>query len=185
MAIADGGELLVLALYARYQEMGDGFADGYIEMLSAGGSDWPHEIVKPLGIDLTDPLRHDVLLTTERQTMLDTFERAGYRTIGLYPAMSWEWPEESFYDFDHYLDSPSLEYRGPKFGLWWLPDQFSMAGIDELHPPGGVVGGAVDPQTGRQLLHGLPEGDGRVVEVALGVYGRDVGVDADAHGFPP
>ncbi len=49
------GELLVLALYARYQEMGDGFADGYIKMLSAGGSDWPHEIVKPLGIDLTDP----------------------------------------------------------------------------------------------------------------------------------
>lgn len=49
------GELLVLALYARYEEVGQDFADAYIEMLSMGGSDWPHEIVKPLGVDLTDP----------------------------------------------------------------------------------------------------------------------------------
>ena len=49
------GELLVLALYARYQQAPDGFADAYVEMLSKGGSDWPHEIVKPLGVDLTDP----------------------------------------------------------------------------------------------------------------------------------
>ena len=48
------GELLVLALYARYQEDGAGFAPRYLEMLSAGGSDWPHEIVRPLGVDLTD-----------------------------------------------------------------------------------------------------------------------------------
>ena len=87
------------------------------------------------GIDLTDPIRHDLLLTTDRPTMLDTFEQAGYRTIGLYPAMSWDWPEKSFYDFDRYHDAPSLDYRGPKFGLWWLPDQFSMARVDEMYPP--------------------------------------------------
>jgi oligoendopeptidase F len=48
------GELLVLALYARYQEAGDAFADQYIDLLAAGGSDWPHELVAELGIDLTD-----------------------------------------------------------------------------------------------------------------------------------
>ncbi len=49
------GELLVLALYARYREVGDSFADSYVEMLAAGGSDWPHRIMQPLGVDLTDP----------------------------------------------------------------------------------------------------------------------------------
>ena len=49
------GELLVLALYARYQADSAGFADRYIAMLTQGGSDWPHAIVKPLGVDLTDP----------------------------------------------------------------------------------------------------------------------------------
>jgi oligoendopeptidase F len=48
------GELLVLALYARYREAGDAFADQYVDLLSAGGSDWPHELVGELGIDLTD-----------------------------------------------------------------------------------------------------------------------------------
>jgi oligoendopeptidase F len=48
------GELLVLALYQRYQERGDAFADAYVDLLRAGGSDWPHELVAPLGVDLTD-----------------------------------------------------------------------------------------------------------------------------------
>ena len=46
------GELLVLALYARYQQVGAEFPGKYLEMLSAGGSNWPHEIVRPLGVDL-------------------------------------------------------------------------------------------------------------------------------------
>jgi oligoendopeptidase F len=49
------GELLVLALYACYQEIGPAFAPAYLDMLTAGGSDWPQELVRPLGVDLTDP----------------------------------------------------------------------------------------------------------------------------------
>jgi oligoendopeptidase F len=49
------GNLLVLALYARYQEVGDAFPGAYLDMLAAGGSEWPHKIVAPLGVDLTDP----------------------------------------------------------------------------------------------------------------------------------
>ena len=45
----------MLALYARYEEVGSSFADLYLEMLRAGGSDWPHQIMKPLGVDLNDP----------------------------------------------------------------------------------------------------------------------------------
>ncbi len=49
------GQLLVLALYARYKQVGGDFPERYLAMLTAGGSDWPHEIVKPLGVDLQDP----------------------------------------------------------------------------------------------------------------------------------
>ena len=48
------GELLVLALYARYREEGDQFAARYLDLLQSGGSDWPHLLVGKLGIDLTD-----------------------------------------------------------------------------------------------------------------------------------
>ncbi|MEL7361744.1 MAG: M3 family oligoendopeptidase [Bacteroidota bacterium] len=49
------GELLVLALYARYVEEGEAFPPKYRDLLAAGGSDWPHVLVGRLGIDLDDP----------------------------------------------------------------------------------------------------------------------------------
>lgn len=49
------GELLVLALHTRYREMGDEFPKLYVNLLRAGGSDWPHNLVKPFDVDLTDP----------------------------------------------------------------------------------------------------------------------------------
>ena len=48
------GELLVLALYARYEERDSGFADQYLDLLRAGGSDWPHALVGEMGVDLHD-----------------------------------------------------------------------------------------------------------------------------------
>ncbi|MDZ7773560.1 MAG: M3 family oligoendopeptidase [Balneolaceae bacterium] len=49
------GELLVLALYEEYTRSGEGFADTYLEMLRAGGSDWPENIVGKTGLDITSP----------------------------------------------------------------------------------------------------------------------------------
>jgi oligoendopeptidase F len=49
------GELLVLALYAKYRREGPSFVPKYVEVLSMGGSAWPHEILAKVGVDLNDP----------------------------------------------------------------------------------------------------------------------------------
>jgi oligoendopeptidase F len=49
------GELLVLALYQKYLEEGEAFVPRYLELLRAGGSRSPQELLAPLGIDLSDP----------------------------------------------------------------------------------------------------------------------------------
>ena len=49
------GQLLVLALYRRYQEQGEEFKPGYLKLLSYGGSARPQEMLAELGIDMTDP----------------------------------------------------------------------------------------------------------------------------------
>lgn len=49
------GELLTQSLFARYREMGAAFIPHYINLLEAGGSDWPENLLRPMGIDLTDP----------------------------------------------------------------------------------------------------------------------------------
>jgi oligoendopeptidase F len=49
------GELLVLALYGLYQQQGDSFVALYTELLAAGGSASPYDLVRPFGINLDDP----------------------------------------------------------------------------------------------------------------------------------
>lgn len=49
------GELLVLSLYARYRQEGAAFLQGYLDLLSAGGSATPAELLSRLNIDIADP----------------------------------------------------------------------------------------------------------------------------------
>jgi len=48
------GQLLVLALYRRFQEQGEAFKPGYIKLLSYGGAERPEKILAEMGIDMTD-----------------------------------------------------------------------------------------------------------------------------------
>lgn len=50
------GQLLVLALYRRYQQEGDAFKPGYLKILAYGGSARPEAILQEAGIDITDPV---------------------------------------------------------------------------------------------------------------------------------
>jgi oligoendopeptidase F len=49
------GQLLVLALYRRFQEEGESFKPGYLKLLSYGGSARPQQVLAEIGIDITDP----------------------------------------------------------------------------------------------------------------------------------
>jgi len=49
------GQLLVLALYRRFQQEGDAFKPGYLRLLAHGGSARPVEILEEAGIDIFDP----------------------------------------------------------------------------------------------------------------------------------
>ena len=48
------GELLVMALFKRYQEDPQGFVPRYLDLLAAGGSADPYTLTAPFGIDLGD-----------------------------------------------------------------------------------------------------------------------------------
>lgn len=49
------GQLLVLALYRRFQEEGEAFKPRYLRLLAHGGSARPEAILVEAGIDITDP----------------------------------------------------------------------------------------------------------------------------------
>jgi oligoendopeptidase F len=49
------GNLLAMSVYHRYLEKGPDFVEDYLEFLAAGGSTRPDELVRRLGMDITDP----------------------------------------------------------------------------------------------------------------------------------
>ena len=49
------GNLLALSVYHRYLQQGPDFVDDYLDFLAAGGSTRPDELVRHLGMDITDP----------------------------------------------------------------------------------------------------------------------------------
>ena len=49
------GQLLVLALYRRYQEEGQSFIPGYVKLLSYGGSEAPVTALEEAGVDIASP----------------------------------------------------------------------------------------------------------------------------------
>jgi oligoendopeptidase F len=49
------GDCLVNSLYGVYQKASDGFAERYLEMLSAGGTKHHSELLAPFGLDARDP----------------------------------------------------------------------------------------------------------------------------------
>ena len=49
------GNLLAFSVYQRFLEQGPAFVDDYLEFLAAGGSTPPDELVRRLGMDITNP----------------------------------------------------------------------------------------------------------------------------------
>jgi hypothetical protein len=70
---------------------------------------------------------YQFFLTNPYETLVDRFRSIGHRAIALAPGLKQAWPEGRSYGFDAILDANSLNYNGPAFGWWTIPDQFSLA----------------------------------------------------------
>jgi hypothetical protein len=79
-----------------------------------------------------DPETNAKLMTERRDTLVRAFGRGGFRTVALMPGMRLRWPEGAFYGFDEIYGADRLAYRGPEFGWFAIPDQFSLDRLDAL-----------------------------------------------------
>ena len=70
------GDCLVNSLYAAYQAQPEGFAEKYLDMLSAGGTLRHHELLKPFGLDAREPAFWDKGLSVLRG-FIDELEALG------------------------------------------------------------------------------------------------------------
>jgi len=109
-----------------------GAVSAYLESPTFGGSSWLAHSSLLTGVEVREPQSYHRLLTRECDTLPDRFARQGYRTLGLMPGLRYAWPEGDFYGFQHILGESILDYRGPEFGWWRIPDQYAIARLDQL-----------------------------------------------------
>lgn len=119
-------------LNAAVRDTGRGIVSGFVESPTFGGGSWLAHLSFLSGIEVRDPGRYELLLTQSRRTFGAEFARHGYRRVALMPGLKRSWPEGGFYGFDQIYGAEKLDYRGPPFGWWRIPDQFALAKLDAL-----------------------------------------------------
>ena len=160
------------ALFDRaIHDTGRDVVSAFVESPTFGGSSWFAHISFLSGIKVGDPDTNALLMTEQRPTVVTNFARRGYRTLAMMPGLWYPWPEGAFYGFQDIYNGPKLDYQGPSFGWWDMPDQFTLAKLDEQE---------VSKRGASAAVRVLPDGQHAHAVQPAGSVSAGLGEDADA-----
>lgn len=118
------------ALAASIDRTGRQVVSARVTSPTFGSGSWRAHLSLLSGVEVTDGGKYKRLMTRDRDTLVDRFAAAGYRVLGLMPGIRMAWPEGAFYGYDKIYDAKTLDYRGPAFGWWRIPDQYALAELE-------------------------------------------------------
>jgi hypothetical protein len=72
------------------------------------------------------------MILSGRETLIDDFRRAGYRTATVMPAITTPWPEAVQLGYDDIYTKPTIPYAGPPFYWVTMPDQFTWSFVGDV-----------------------------------------------------
>ncbi|MGH3256829.1 MAG: CDP-alcohol phosphatidyltransferase family protein [Streptosporangiaceae bacterium] len=98
-----------------------------------GGISWLGQSTFQSGLWVDTVQRYAELTATQRFTLSDAFDKAGWRTVYDAPADNRYWPTgTTFYHFDQQYDRYDVGYHGPAFSYGPMPDQYTLAEFQRL-----------------------------------------------------
>ena len=117
----------------QLRSVGFSARSAFVNAPGFGGISWLAHSTLQSGVWANNQRRYDQLVATDRFTLSDAFNRAGWRTINFAPADDRSWPEgSSFYHYDKLYDRRDMGYRGPGFNYAPMPDQYMFAALQRL-----------------------------------------------------
>ena len=102
-----------------------------------GGISWLAHSTLQSGLWVDNQQRYNQLVASNRFTLSDAFDEAGWRTVSDIPSDDVAWgPGTSFYHYDKLYDRRDVGYHGPTFSYASMPDQYTLAAFrhNELQP---------------------------------------------------
>lgn len=118
------------SMLASFESAGLHVVTGKLVAPSQGGMSWLGHGSVLSGLWLENQLRYDLLLASDRQTLVDDFEAAGYRTTALMPAITMAWPEGERFGYDRIYAWQDIGYAGPPLNWVTMPDQFTWSYLE-------------------------------------------------------
>jgi phosphatidylglycerophosphate synthase len=102
-----------------------------------GGISWLAHSTLQSGLWVDSQQRYNELLASQRFTLSDAFDKAGWHTVADDPTDNPNWkPGTTFYHYDQLYNRLNVGYRGPTFSYSEMPDQYTFAAFqrNELTP---------------------------------------------------
>jgi hypothetical protein len=114
-------------LEASLQAAGYTIASNRLVSPTFGGGSWLAHTTLASGIRLDDPVLHSLLLDSGRKLLPAYFKDAGWRTLDIAPGIKAPSAKATAaWGFDQEIFARELDYRGPSFGWFAIPDQFTL-----------------------------------------------------------
>src|SRR5262249_4241828 len=109
----------------QLQDAGFAARSGFLTSTTFGGISWLAHSSIQAGLKVDTQRRYDQLINSNRFTLTDAFNRAGWRTVDDVPSNARPWaPGKTFYHFDQLYDRTNVGYHGPTYAYASMPDQY-------------------------------------------------------------
>ena len=112
-----------------------------------GGISWLAHSTLQSGLWVNSNQRYNELLASQRFTLSDAFDKAGWHTVADDPSDNTTWvPGTTFYHYAQTYNRLNVGYHGPTFSYSAMPDQYTLAEFQrlELTPGHKPVMGEID-----------------------------------------
>jgi hypothetical protein len=111
----------------RLDAAGFSSRSAFLTSPTTGGGSWLAHSTLLSGLWVDSQRRYDDLVTTGRLTLNRAFQRANWRTVGVMPGVTRDWPEGAFFGYDTVYSAQNLGYRGPRYNWGTMPDQYTLS----------------------------------------------------------
>lgn len=111
----------------RLRQAGFAIRSRYVTAPVFGGSSWMSDMALLCGVRVFNQQRFESLSTSNLRCMSHLLGDAGYRTVLTMPNTTrLEYKSTGFLEFDQVFYRDNMEYKGPRIGWGFMPDQYTM-----------------------------------------------------------
>ncbi|OHV11149.1 hypothetical protein [Kushneria phosphatilytica] len=104
----------------------------WVRSPTVGGQSWLAHTTLQTGLWINSQRRYNWIIGSRQVPLTRLFERAGWYTVDVSPAITGDWPAGRWFGFQETLDARNLGYQGQPYNWITMPDQYTYSAFQRL-----------------------------------------------------